>query len=77
MSHDHIQGLDGLKGDAGKPSWQCLVQSLQADAGHPLDGYLEAAVFAFTRNGYLKLHLWLDVQGEKRTETMLWCFKTF
>lgn len=21
MSHDHIQGLDGLKGDAGQPSW--------------------------------------------------------
>lgn len=57
MSHDHIQGLDSLKGDAGEPSRQSLVQCLQAHAGHPLDWHFEAAVFAFARNGDLKLHL--------------------
>lgn len=47
------------------------MQSLQADAGHPLDGYFEAAVFAFTRNGYLKLHLCGGGQEKEKTEAML------
>lgn len=57
MSHDHVQGLDRLEGDAGEPSRQRLVQGLQAHAGHPFDGHFEAAVFALSRNGDLKLHL--------------------
>lgn len=62
MSHDYIQGLDCLKGDAGQTSRQSLVKGLQADTGHPLDGDFEAAVFALSRNGYLQLYLWQITQ---------------
>lgn len=57
MSHDHVQGLDRLKGHTGQPPRQGLVQVLQADPGHALDGDLEAAVFAFAWDGHLQLHL--------------------
>lgn len=57
MSHDHVQGLDSLKGDAGEASRQRLVQCLEAHAGHPFDWHFEAAVFAFAWNGDLKFHL--------------------
>lgn len=57
MSHDHVQGLHRLEGHAGQPPGQGLVQVLQADAGDALDGDLEAAVFAFARDGHLQLDL--------------------
>ena len=57
VSHDHIQGLDGLEGDVGQPSRQRLVESLQTHDGHPFDGHFEAAVLPLARNGDLELHL--------------------
>lgn len=77
MSHDHVQGLDGLEGDAGEPAGQRLVQRLQADAGHPLDGHFEAAVFAFAGDGHLQLHLCEDAaHGDTASQrTELNCLK--
>jgi len=66
VSHDHVQGLDGLEGDVGQPPRQRLVEGLQAHAGHPFDGHLEAAVLALARNGHLELHLTERETGTKR-----------
>lgn len=74
MSHDHVQGLDRLEGHAGQPSGQSLVQILQTDAGDALDGDLEAAVFAFARDGHLQLHLCGGVEsggGQERSSKSL------
>lgn len=60
MSHDHIQGLDGLKGDVWQSSRQGFLKSLQTDAGHPLYGHFEVPVFPLAWDGHLQLHLFVD-----------------
>ena len=38
-------------------TFQCLLQGVQTDLGHELDGHLKDAVLALPGQGHLQLHL--------------------